>query len=115
MAWSPEGPSKLGEVAGLGAEGDEEDGEHGSLRQQRSGHPVPGHRRAGLKAGQQHAGAGNCGCCHGGGPGHHGRTGGRARKQHRSGLSNKLEGVVATKSTPDGVDLSCPTTAPRRP
>ena len=41
---------------------------------------VPGrqsHRRAGLKAGQQRAGAGNCA------PGHHGRAGGRARKQHR--------------------------------
>ena len=53
-------------------------------------------------------------------PARHGRTGGRARKQHRRaaeladhGLSNKadqsafdaLEGVVATKSTPDGVDL----------
>ena len=33
-------------------------------------------RRAGVKAGQQRAGAG-------GGPGHHGRAGGRARKQHR--------------------------------
>ena len=36
---------------------------HGSLRQQRSRRPVagrPGHRRAGLKAGQQRAGAGNC-------------------------------------------------------
>ena len=61
-------------------------GEHGSLRQQRGRHPVPGrpsHRRAGLKAGQQRAGAGNWGPIHGGGPGHHGRTGGRARKQHR--------------------------------
>ena len=27
--------------------------------------------------------AGNCASCHGGGPGHHGRAGGRARKQHR--------------------------------
>ena len=61
-------------------------GEHGSRRQQRGGHPVPGrqsHRRAGVKAGQQRAGAGDCASCHGGGPGHHGRAGGRARKQHR--------------------------------
>ena len=60
--------------------------EHGSVRQQRSGHPVPGrqgHRRAGLKAGQQRAGAGDCASSNGGGPGHHGRAGGRARKQHR--------------------------------
>ena len=62
----------------------------------------------------------NCAPSNGGGPGHHGRAGGRARKQHRraaeladTGLSNKadesafdvLEGVVATKSTLDGVDL----------
>ena len=49
-------------------------------------HPVPGrpsHRRAGLKAGQQRAGAGDCAPSDGGGPGHHGRAGGRARKQHR--------------------------------
>ena len=76
---------------------------------------IPGrqsHRRAGLKAGQQRAGAGNCAPGHGGGPGHHGRLGGR--KQRATGLSNKadqsafdvLEGVVATKSTPDGVKLS---------
>ena len=54
-------------------------GKHCSVRQQRSGHPVPGrqsHRRAGLKAGQQRAGAGNCATSNGGGPG-------RARKQHR--------------------------------
>ena len=47
--------------------------------------PVPGrpsHRRAGLKAGQQHAGA-DCAPSNAGGPGHHGRAGGRARKQHR--------------------------------
>ena len=43
----------------------------------------PGHRRAGVKAGQQRAGAGNCAPGHGSSPGHHGRTGGRARKQHR--------------------------------
>ena len=36
-----------------------------------------------LQAGQQRAGAGNRTPCHGGGPGHHGRAGGRARKQHR--------------------------------
>ena len=38
-------------------------------RQQRGRHPVPGrqsHRRAGLKAGQQRAGAGDCASCHGG-------------------------------------------------
>ena len=77
-------------------------------------------RRAGLQAGQQRAGAGNCAPGHGGGPGHHGRAGGRARKQLAAlqsslttGLSNKadqsafdvLEGVVATKSTLDGVGL----------
>ena len=55
-------------------------GEHGSRRQQRGRHPVPGrqsHRRAGLKAGQQRAGAGNwqLRSGHGGGPGHHVRTG----------------------------------------
>ena len=89
--------------------------EHCSVRQQRSGHPVPGrqsHRRAGLKAGQQRAGAGNCAPGHGGGPGHHGRPGGRARKQHRRAAELAdhgslqqgrpvglyvLEGVVATK------------------
>ena len=61
-------------------------------------HPVPGrqsHRRAGLKAGQQRAGASNCAPGHGGGPGHHGRAGGRARKQHRRAaelaLSNKAD------------------------
>ena len=45
--------------------------------------------------------------------GHHGRTGGRIAALQTTGLSNKadqsafdvLEGVVATKSTPDGVDL----------
>ena len=61
-------------------------GKHCGVRQQRGRHPVPGrqsHRRAGLKAGQQRAGAGNCAPGHGGGPGHHGRAGGRARKQHR--------------------------------
>ena len=45
--------------------------EHGSLRQQRSRHPVagrPGHRRAGVKAGQQRAGAGNCAPGHGSSP-----------------------------------------------
>ena len=43
----------------------------------------PSHRRAGLKAGQQRAGAGDCAPSNGGSPGHHGRAGGRARKQHR--------------------------------
>ena len=86
-------------------------------------HPVPGrqsHRRAGLKAGKQRAGAGNCAPGHGGGPGHHGRPGAAhgssiatLQSSLTTGLSNKadqsafdvLEGVVATKSTPDGVDL----------
>ena len=68
--------------------------------------------------GQQRTGAGHRPSGHGSSPGHHGRAGGRARKQHlrsslTTGLSNKadqsafnvLEGEVATKSTPDGVDL----------
>ena len=61
-------------------------GEHGSLRQQRSRHPLPGrpgHRRAGVEAGQQRTGAGNRAPGHGSRPGHHRRTGGRARQQHR--------------------------------
>ena len=75
---------------------------------------------AGLKAGQQRAGAGNCA------PGHaaalattdgqvaaHGSSVAALQSSLTTGLSNKadqsafdvLEGVVATKSTPDGVDL----------
>ena len=85
---------------------------------ERGSHPVPGrpgHRRAGLKAGQQRARAGNCA------PGHatdgqvaaHGSSIAALQSSLTTGLSNKadqsafdvLEGVVATKSTPDGVDL----------
>ena len=82
-------------------------------------HPVPGrqsHRRAGLLAGQQRAGAGNCAPSNGGGPGTtdgqvaaHGSSIAALQSLLTTGLSNKadqsafnvLEGVVATKSTPE--------------
>ena len=69
------------------------------------------------KAGQQRAGAGNCASCHGGGPGHHGRAGGRARKQHRraaeladhgplqQGRPVGLRRAGGRGCPPDGVDL----------
>ena len=75
----------------------------------------PGCRRAGLKAGQQRAGAGNCAPGHGGGPGHHGLVAahGSSIAALTTGLSKKadqlafdvLEGVVAMKSALDSVDL----------
>ena len=98
-------------------------GEHGSLRQQRGRHPVPGrpsHRRAGLKAGQQRAGAGNWALSTAaalattdGQVAAHGSSIAALQSSLTTGLSNKadqsafdvLEGVVATKSTPDSVDL----------
>ena len=61
--------------------------------------------------------AGDCAPSNGGGPGHHGRAHGSSiaalQSSLTTGLSNKadqsafdvLEGVVATKSTPDSVDL----------
>ena len=106
--------------AGSGGSSNGPGGEHGSPPA--TTRPVPGrqsHRRAGLKAGQQRAGARNCAPGHGGGPGHHGRAGGAhgssiaaLQSSLTTGLSNKadqwafdvLESVVATKSTPDGVD-----------
>ena len=62
---------------------------------------VPGrqsHRRAGLKAGQQRAGAGNCASSHGGGPGHHGRAGRRYSFgcRYRLGTASNLVMYVST-------------------
>ena len=91
--------------------------------QQRGRHPVPGrqsHRRAGLKAGQQRAGAGIAPLATAaalattdGQVAAHGSSIAALQSSLTTGLSNKadqsafdvLEGVVATKSTPDGVDL----------
>ena len=93
-----------------------------AARQQRGRHPVPGrqsHRGAGLKAGQQRAGAGNCAplataaalATTDGQVAAHGSSIAALQSSLTTGLSNKadqsafdvLEGVVATKSTLDGV------------